>query len=113
VNTAAEIMSALAACHAQVVIEGDCVRVRFPVGHPPPATLVEAARAHRATLREMLERRLAVKHYDGPMAVLKSECPPGIESGAGDRRSATLTLSSLLGVNRLRRLVGLPKTSLA
>jgi hypothetical protein len=79
--TAAEIMFALAACDAQVVIEGNRVRVRFPVGHPPPATLVEAARAHRATLREMLERRLAVKHYDGPMAVLKSECPPGIESG--------------------------------
>jgi hypothetical protein len=49
----AQIMSALAAHDARIVVEGNRVRVIFRPGHPPPAELVQAARQHKDVLRRM------------------------------------------------------------
>jgi hypothetical protein len=52
---AAEVMSALSAHDASVVIEGERIRVLHPAGHPPPPELLDAARQNRAALRTLLE----------------------------------------------------------
>jgi hypothetical protein len=53
---AAQLIDALAEHGARLALVGDRVTLRHPAGKPIPATLVEAARAHKAELRTMAER---------------------------------------------------------
>src|SRR5580704_12969574 len=79
---AAEVMSALSAHDASVVIEGQRIRVLHPAGHPPPAELVEAARHHRDALWSLLEseRRDPASPYAKVLDALRSTCPELIEA---------------------------------
>jgi hypothetical protein len=52
---AAEVLSALTAHDATVVVEGERIRVLHPVGNPPPSELIDAARQHKEALRSILE----------------------------------------------------------
>lgn len=52
--TAADIMTALTLHAVQVVVAGDRVRLLFPEDRPPPAKLIEAARARKEELRALL-----------------------------------------------------------
>ena len=82
-SATADVMSALAAHNARLVIEGDRVRLLFPPGHPPPTELIEAAREHRDSLRSLLtaDRTPEVgRPFDGMLAALRSGCPELIES---------------------------------
>jgi hypothetical protein len=99
-RAAAKIIAALAAHNARLAVDGDRVRVSFPAGHPPPATLVEAARAHREELREVLKAGAAAERiYGGMLAALKSKCPEAIEFGRWQRaiKDADLFLISWAG----------------
>ncbi len=79
---AAEIMTALALHNTTVVIEQGRVRLLFPEDHPPPAELVEAARANKDALRGMLEsdRAGSAIPYAPALKKLRSKCPELVES---------------------------------
>ena len=53
-----EIIAALTAHDARVVVEGHRVRVLFKPGHPPPAELIKAARQHKDALRTMATKAM-------------------------------------------------------
>jgi hypothetical protein len=79
---AAEIVSALTAHDANVVLEDERVRVLHPAGSPPPTELIEAARQQRDALRVMLAReRTATMDtpYSKALAALRSKCPEFVE----------------------------------
>jgi hypothetical protein len=81
-NTAVEVMTALASHDAQVVVEGDRVRLLFSAGHRPPEALVEAARFHKQALRAILENRREIRPqgpYGHLLATLQSKCPELVE----------------------------------
>jgi hypothetical protein len=75
---AADILSALTAHDAWLVVQGDRVRVLFPSDRPLPSDLITAAKANRESLRALL---LAdpVQRYAILIAKLASECPQLIE----------------------------------
>jgi hypothetical protein len=78
VKTATEIMTGLTSHDARVVIEDGRVRLLFPVGHPPPEALIEAARFHKHALRAILENRQETRPsgpYGHLFAALQSRCP--------------------------------------
>jgi hypothetical protein len=80
---AAEVISALSAHDASVVIEDERIRVLHPVGNPPPAELIEAARQHRDVLRSMLEserQNTAALPYAKVFDALRSTCPELVEA---------------------------------
>jgi len=79
----AEVMSALSAHDASVVIEGERIRLLHPVGNPPPPELVEAARQHRDALRTILEGKrenVMASPYAKAFDALRSTCPELIEA---------------------------------
>jgi hypothetical protein len=81
-NTAVEVMTALASHAVQVVMVADRVRLLFPEGRPPSAELIEAARKHKEELRAILENRRETRPsgpYGDLLAVLQSGCPELVE----------------------------------
>jgi hypothetical protein len=81
-NTAVEVMTALASHDAQVVVEGDRVRLLFSASHRSPEALVEAARFHKQALRAILENRQKTSPsglYDHLLAALRSKRPHLVE----------------------------------
>jgi hypothetical protein len=79
---AAEILAALSSHGTTVVLERGQVRLLFAEDHPPPAELIEAARANKDALRTMLERRrdtAPVGAYGHVLEKLRSVCPQLIE----------------------------------
>jgi hypothetical protein len=81
-NTAVEVMTALASHDAQVVVEGGRVRLLFCASHRPPERLVETARFHKQALRAILENRRETRllgPYGHLHAALRSKCPELIE----------------------------------
>ena len=87
-NTA-EVLSALTAHDATVVVEGERIRVLHPVGNPPPSELIEAARQRRDALRLMVEDvqegERAPEPYRGTLAALRSKCPDLVETDRWDQ----------------------------
>jgi hypothetical protein len=81
---AAEIMTALTSHDTTVVIEQGRVRLLFPEGHPPPAELIEAARANKDALRAVVEGRrrntAPASAYGHLLDKLRSKCPERVES---------------------------------
>jgi hypothetical protein len=79
---AAEIMTALSSHDTTVVIEQGRVRLLFPEDHPPPAELIEAARANKDALRAILATPAVgpVFVYSRALEKLRSECPELIEA---------------------------------
>jgi hypothetical protein len=81
-KTAVEVMTAFASLDAQVVVEGDRVRLLFSASHRPPEALIEAARFHKHALRVILENRRETRPL-GPhghlLAALQSKCPELVE----------------------------------
>jgi hypothetical protein len=77
---AVEIMTALISHDTTVVIEQGRVRLLFPEDHPPPAELIEAARANKDALRAILATRAAGLAYGFSLNKLRSECPELIEA---------------------------------
>ena len=53
-NAPLNILAALASYGAKAVIENGRVRLACPKDNPPPAELIEAARAHKAELHQLL-----------------------------------------------------------
>ena len=81
-KTAVEVMTALASLDAQVVVEGDRVRLLFSASHRPPDALVEAARFHKQALRVILENRRETRPlgpYGHLLTALQSKCPELVE----------------------------------
>jgi hypothetical protein len=77
----AKIISELAAVEARIVVEGDRVRVMFPEDRPPPPDLIEAARAHRDSLRTFArENQAAGQAYARTVAALRAICPEHVEA---------------------------------
>jgi hypothetical protein len=56
-NAPLNILAALASYSAEAVIENGRVRLVCPNDNPPPADLIETARAHKDELRALLEAR--------------------------------------------------------
>jgi hypothetical protein len=78
----AEVLTALTAHDADVVLEGDRVRVVHPAGNPPPPELIAIARRHRNALRAILEDRKAKAAptiYAATIAALCARCPERVE----------------------------------
>ncbi|HUZ32648.1 MAG TPA: hypothetical protein VMV19_11205 [Xanthobacteraceae bacterium] len=75
---ASEILSALTAHDARLVVEGDRMRVLFPSDRPPPSDLIDAAKANRECLRTLLlgdsDQRYAIV-----LAKLAGQCPQFID----------------------------------
>ena len=81
-NTAVEVMTALASHDAQFVVEGDRVRLLFSASHRPPEALIEAARFHKQALRPILENHRETRPlgpYGHLLAALQSKCPALVE----------------------------------
>src|SRR5271155_5033142 len=74
---AAEVISALSAHDANLVVEGERVRVLHPAGNPPPPELIEAARKYKEALRTILTGSKA--SYGNDLAALRSVCPALVE----------------------------------
>jgi hypothetical protein len=80
---AAEVLSALTAHDATVVVEGERIRVLHPVGNPPPFELIEIARGQKEALRTILAGREGVSAelpYGATLAALRAACPDFIEA---------------------------------
>jgi hypothetical protein len=80
---AAEVLSALTAHDATVVVEGERIRVLHPVGNPPPSELIEIARGQKEALRTILAGRegaSAELPYGATLAALRAACPDFIEA---------------------------------
>ena len=78
---ASEVLSALNAHDARLVVEGDRMQVLFPSGRPLPSDLVAAARANRESLRALLVADPG-QRYVIVLAKLISDCPQLIEPEA-------------------------------
>jgi hypothetical protein len=77
-----EVMTALASYDAQVVVEGDRVRLLFSAAHPPSEALIEAARFHKQALRAILENRQETSpsgSYGHLLAALRTKRPHLVE----------------------------------
>ena len=75
---AADILSALTAHDARLVVEGDRMQVLFPSDRPLPSDLIAAARANRESLRALLVADPG-QRYAIVLAKLVSDCPQLIE----------------------------------
>jgi hypothetical protein len=81
-TTAVEVMTALTSHGAQVVVEGDRVRLLFSAGCTPPEALIEAARIHKRALRTILENRRQPRTsepYGYSLTALQFRCPQLVE----------------------------------
>ena len=78
---AAEILSALTAHDARLVVEGDRMQVLFPSDRPLPSDLIAAAKANRESLRALLIANPG-QRYAIVLAKLVSDCPQLIEPEA-------------------------------
>jgi hypothetical protein len=77
---AAEIITALASHGSKVVIEEGRVRLLFPEDHPPPADLIDAARANKDALRAIVTNGAAASiPYGHALAKLRLGPPELIE----------------------------------
>jgi hypothetical protein len=78
---ASEVLSALSAHDARVVVDGDRMQVLFPSDRPLPSDLIAAARASRERLRALLVADPG-QRYAIVLAKLVSDCPQLIEPEA-------------------------------
>lgn len=76
---ASEILNALAAHDAQLVIEGDRVQLLYCPGRPPPVDLIATARANRESLRALLLTKPGHR-YSGVFSALRARCPAYVET---------------------------------
>jgi hypothetical protein len=74
---AAEVLTALSSYDANVVIDGERVRLLFAETNPPPSELIEAARRHKEALRTILTGSTAI--YGNALTALRSACPDLVE----------------------------------
>jgi hypothetical protein len=80
---AAEVLTALTAHDANVVLEGDRVRVIHPAGNPPPPDLIAVARQYRDALRAILEGanpKPAHTIYAATIVTLRASCPAFVDT---------------------------------
>src|SRR5262249_45896650 len=68
---AGEIMIALTLHDARVVIEQGRLRLLFPEDRPPPAELIEAARAHKGELHQLLAQEARCDRFEERAAILE------------------------------------------
>ena len=84
-NTAVEVMTALASHDAQFVVEGDRVRLLFSASHRPPEALIEAARFHKQSAAPDFGKPPGNSSRLGPVwpcahsPALQSKCPALVE----------------------------------
>ena len=78
---ASEVLSALSAHDARVVVDGDRMQVLFPSDRPPPPDLIAAAKANRDSLRGVRVADPGQRYAIG-LAKLVSDCPQLIEPEA-------------------------------
>jgi hypothetical protein len=86
-NAPLNILVALAAYDTHAVIQQGRVRLVCTRDHPPPAELIEAARAHKDKLRELLEARFeeraAILEFDQGLSRAEAEVIAHREMAAG------------------------------
>lgn len=111
---AREIMIALTLHDARVVIEQGRLRLQFPEDRPPPAELIEAARAHKGELHQLLaqearrdrfEERAAILEFDEGLSRAEAEAIARREMMAGvydDMQAARDPVSSASALAVLR-----------
>jgi hypothetical protein len=68
---AGKIMIALTLHDARVVIEQGRLRLLFPEDRPPPAELIEAARAHKGELHQLLAQEARCDRFEERAAILE------------------------------------------
>ena len=84
---ATEIAAALAAHSARLVVEGDRIQLTFPSDRPPPADLIELARANRDSLRALLLAGPTLR-YSNTLSALRARCPAYVEPADWQRAVA-------------------------
>jgi hypothetical protein len=92
-NAPLNILAALASYGAKAVIENGRVRLACPKNNPPPAELIEAARAHKGELHQLLiiqearrdrfEERAAILEFDEGLSRAEAEAIARREMMAG------------------------------
>ena len=92
-NAPLNILAALASYGAKAVIENGRVRLVCPKDNPPPAELIEAARAHKGELHQLLvtqearcdrfEERAAILEFDEGLSRAEAEAIARREMMAG------------------------------
>src|SRR6516162_1840619 len=92
-NAPLNILAALASYGAKAVIENGRVRLACPNDNPPPAELIEAARAHKGELHQLLviqearcdrfEERAAILEFDEGLSRAEAEAIARREMMAG------------------------------
>jgi hypothetical protein len=89
-NAPLNILAALASYSAEAVIENGRVRLVCPNDNPPPADLIETARAHKDELRALLEarrdrfeERAAILEFDEGLSRAEAEAIARREMVAG------------------------------
>src|SRR5262249_9492896 len=104
-NAPLNILAALASYGAKAVIENGRVRLVCPKDDPPPAELIEAARAHKGELHQLLvtqearrdrfEERAAILDFDEGLSRAEPEAVARREMMAGDPGSYASALAAL------------------
>ena len=109
-NAPLNILAALASYGVKAVIENGRVRLVCPKDNPPPAELIEAARAHKDELHQLLaqearcdrfEERAAILEFDEGLsraeaeAIARREMMAGVYEAARDPGSYASALAVL------------------
>ena len=97
-NAPLNILAALASYRVKAVIENGRVRLVGPNDDPPPADLIEAARAHKGELHQLLvtqeaqcdrfEERAAILEFDEGLSRAEAEAIARREMVAGVHASS-------------------------
>jgi Na+-translocating ferredoxin:NAD+ oxidoreductase RnfC subunit len=114
-NAPLNILAALASYGVKAVIENGRVRLVCPKDNPPPAELVEAARAHKGELHQLLatqearcnrfEERAAILEFDEGLSRAEAEAIARREMMAGvydDMQAARDSISDTAALAALR-----------
>src|SRR5262249_45374586 len=70
-NAPLDILAALASYSVKAVIENGRVRLVCPTDNPPPAELIEAARAHKGELHQLLAQEARCDRFEERAAILE------------------------------------------
>src|SRR5215831_19302884 len=70
-NAPLDILAALASYSVKAVIENGRVRLVCPKDNPPPAELIEAARAHKGELHQLLAQEARCDRFEERAAILE------------------------------------------